>query len=270
MQKIKTLFLSLTFLSLIFSGPSFVFFSLAFSGLMVPQSLRAEQPLSTQQKKAIEKIIHDYLIDNPETLANALDNVQAHFQARDRNHAEKALIDNADRLYHDKRDFTLGRETAPITIVEFFDYNCGFCKRVFPTLMEAMRDNNDVRLVFKEYPILSPSSIKAARAALAIKDNLKFLTFHTKLMNNRGGLNEAFIAKTLKDIGLSADEIIKRAEAPEISKLIERNEKLAQDLKLSGTPVFIINGVVYPGAISKQEFSEAIAKARNKLAQKTR
>ena len=122
---------------------------------------------------------------NPEKLEQALNNMQRYLTERAQREQEEALASNADNLYRNDGDYSMGPNNASITIVEFFDYNCGYCKRSFAPLMEVLEENKDVRLVFKEYPILGEASYLAS-LRLAINDKLKYLTYHSKLMTHQG------------------------------------------------------------------------------------
>ena len=132
--------------------------------------------LSAEDRKQIDKQIEDYFMRNPEKLEQALENMQAFMEDRTNRQQAEALLQNADKLYRDEADYTMGPQNAPITIVEFFDYNCGYCKRSFAPLMEVLEENKDVRLVFKEYPILGEPSYLASSTALAINDKMKYLS----------------------------------------------------------------------------------------------
>ncbi len=223
------------------------------------------QQLSKQQQEAIDKQIENYFIRNPEKLEMALDNLQAYMEARQVREQERALTENADKLYFNKADYAMGPNDAPITIVEFFDYNCGYCKRSFAPLMEVLRENKDVRLVFKEYPILGDASRDASRLALAIEDKLQYLTYHSKLMTHKGRIDRPIIDKTLTDMKLSAEKLRKNANKLKFQSHIDATRSLARSLGVNGTPAFIINGKLFPGALDKDELSSAIKQARADL-----
>lgn len=234
--------------------------------LLFNAQARAETTLSPAQKQQIESMIADYFIQNPEALGSALDNMQAHYQRLETERRQKAVRDNAKDLFKGVGDFSMGPKDAPITIVEFFDYNCGYCKQVFEPLMQVLQENDDVRLVFKEMPILNATSTEAAQTALAIDDQLKFLTFHTKLMTHRGSINSALIERTLEELKLSPAAIRKAAQDPEIADIINRNQRLASQLGITGTPAFIINDEIHAGALDKESLDEIIMRLREKLA----
>ena len=174
----------------------------------------------------------------------------------------QSLLDNADELYNSDSDFTLGPKNASVTIVEFFDYNCGYCKQVFPSLMKIVEENDDVRVIFKEFPILNQTSRIAASFALALDDQLKFLTYHSKLMSSRSSLNPALLERTLKEIGADVEAVKSRAADAAISETIDRTQALADALGINGTPAFVINGEIHPGALSEDRLRELVTEAR--------
>lgn len=221
--------------------------------------------LNKADQQAIDKQISDYFIRNPEMLEKALDNLQVYMEARQLRERERALADNADKLYRNKLDYTMGPANAPITIVEFFDYNCGYCKRSFAPLMEVLRENKDVRLVFKEYPILGEGSHDASRIALAIEDKLKYLTYHSKLMNHKGRIATPIIEKTLAEMKLSPNQMTAKSNQGKYRAYLDETRQLARAIGITGTPAFIINGTLFPGALDKDELNSAIKQARAML-----
>ena len=232
---------------------------LGFALLMTPA---VAAPLSAEQEKAVEQLIADYFIRNPDKMRDALSAYQAHMQAEEERLFAETMRDRAPALYRNEKDFSMGPADAPITIVEFFDYNCGYCKKVFAPLMEVLEENPDVRLVFKEFPILSQDSDRAARTALALDDKLKFLTFHTKLMTHRGSINGALLDKTLTELKLDKAALARKARSEEVDAHINETKSLARDLGITGTPAFVIDGQLYPGALEKDRLNELIAMVR--------
>lgn len=221
--------------------------------------------LSEQDKRLIDKHIEDYLLRNPEKLEQALDNMQAFLTQREAQMRAQALTDNADALYRNAADFSMGPADAPITIVEFFDYNCGYCKRSFAPLMEVLAENSDVRLVFKEYPILGEPSYNAASTALALADKMKYLTFHTKLMSTNSRLSQSVIDKTLSEMKLPPQKIKSDARADKYILHISATRQLADAIGVNGTPAFVVNGTLFSGALDKIELAQAVASARAEL-----
>ena len=225
----------------------------------------AAADLSQSEQEAIDRQISDYFIRNPEKLEKALDNLQVFMEARQIREREETLRSNATKLYRNKADYTMGPEDAPITIVEFFDYNCGYCKRSFAPLMDVLRDTKDVRLVFKEYPILGDDSRAASQMALAIEDRLKYLTYHSKLMTHKGRIARPVIDKILTEMNLVPNDVSIKSNGPRFQSHLNETRKLARAIGITGTPAFIINGTVFPGALDKDDLKAAIKKARADL-----
>jgi protein-disulfide isomerase len=221
--------------------------------------------LSAEDRKQIDKQIEDYFMRNPEKLEQALENMQAFMEDRTNRQQAEALIQNADKLYRDEADYTMGPQNAPITIVEFFDYNCGYCKRSFAPLMEVLEENKDVRLVFKEYPILGEPSYLASSTALAINDKMKYLTYHSKLMTHSGRVSQAVVEKILGELKLPPQKLQADARSDKYVLQLAETRQLADAIGVNGTPAFVINGQLFPGALNKAELTQAIKFARAEL-----
>ena len=221
--------------------------------------------LSAEDRKQIDKQIEDYFMRNPEKLEQALENMQAFMEDRTNRQQAEALLQNADKLYRDEADHTMGPQNAPITIVEFFDYNCGYCKRSFAPLMEVLEENKDVRLVFKEYPILGEPSYLASSTALAINDKMKYLTYHSKLMTHSGRVSQAVVEKILGELKLPPQKLQADARSDKYVLQLAETRQLADAIGVNGTPAFVINGQLFPGALNKAELTQAIKFARAEL-----
>lgn len=202
--------------------------------------------LSAEDRKQIDKQIEDYFMRNPEKLEQALENMQAFMEDRTNRQQAEALLQNADKLYRDEADYTMGPQNAPITIVEFFDYNCGYCKRSFAPLMEVLEENKDVRLVFKEYPILGEPSYLASSTALAINDKMKYLTYHSKLMTHSGRVSQAVVEKILGELKLPPQKLQADARSDKYVLQLAETRQLADAIGVNGTPAFVINGQLFP------------------------
>lgn len=223
------------------------------------------QALSAEDRRQIDKQIEDYFMRNPEKLEQALENMQAFMEDRANRQQSEALLQNADKLYRDEADYTMGPQNAPITIVEFFDYNCGYCKRSFAPLMEVLEENKDVRLVFKEYPILGEPSYLASSTALAINDKMKYLTYHSKLMTHSGRVSQAVVEKILGELKLPPQKLQADARSDKYVLQLAETRQLADAIGVNGTPAFVINGQLFPGALNKAELTQAIKFARAEL-----
>ncbi|NJO55184.1 MAG: DsbA family protein [Rhodospirillales bacterium] len=159
-----------------------------------------------------------------------------------------------------------GRKDADITVVEFFDYRCGYCKKVLPTLQSLMEADPNVRVVFKELPILGPDSLRGALAAQAVWNIApeKYLPFHVALMQTRGGIDESLIVETARKVGVDPDKLAAAMDDPSVKAKIESNLTLAQKLQINGTPAFVIGDKLLPGAVDLATIKETIADARSR------
>ena len=158
----------------------------------------------------------------------------------------------------------MGNPNAKITIVEFFDYGCGYCKRVFPTLKRISKKNKDVRVILKEYPILGKLSWQAAQAALIAKEHGKYLEFHETILTSRKRLSQSLINKTLKKLGINPSELQNKSNDKEFTKYLNEVNALGQLVGVSGTPALIIGDTLYPGALPYKQINEIVSKVRRK------
>jgi len=220
--------------------------------------------MSDARKAEIEKIIHDYINENPQVI---LDAVRNHQQAQAE--AEKAaqqdrLVEMRQQLENAKYSPVGGNPDGNVTVVEFFDYRCGYCKRVHDTVMDTVSDDGNVRLVYKEFPILGPDSEIASRAALGVFFNVtdKYFDFNDALMRAKGGLNEDRVLEIAASIGLDKDAVKKHMDDPRVTTELRHNMALAQALGIQGTPAFVVDNTLVPGALNRETLEELIKKAR--------
>ena len=235
-------------------------------------SARGEQPgtaatnaLSGEQRRDVENLIRDYLLNNPEVILESVRAYQAKREVQAEQSARAALAANRGQLDGDPMTPQAGNPKGDVTIVEFFDYNCGYCKRMIPALQELLATDKQVRYVFKEYPILRPDSETAARAALAVWKLApdKYLPFHVALMSGRGELSEERIFKAAEPLGIDRAKLRATMDDPAVRDALRRNHELAQILNINGTPAFIVGDQLQPGAVDVAGLREMIAKARS-------
>ena len=230
--------------------------------MMAPLNVSAADKTAPVSQDALGEAIRTYLLENPDVMAEVFENTQKYLIAEDEKRQSEMLKKNSDALYNDERDFSIGSPDAPITIVEFFDYNCGYCKRAFPDIMKLTQKNPDVRVVFKEFPILGPASEQAARVALASKGDGKYFAIHQGLLNARGSVSGAALSSLIEKHGLNADEIVTRGKNKDIDAHIKDVRNLAQSLGVSGTPAFIIDNQLFSGALSYDDMQSVIDEIR--------
>ena len=202
------------------------------------------------EQNKLEVIIKKFLLNNPELIKSTLENYEISQEIKKKRNAIELLnISNNPRLL---------QKNADITIFEFFDYNCGYCKSVVKLLLDTINEDKKINLVFVEFPILSEDSYTASLAALAAEKQNLYSQFHISLMKVRGRINEKQIFKTAKEVGLDINKLKLDMENPDIQLILKTNREVAKLLKLNGTPAFIIGDVIYPGAIKKDQLKKAI------------
>lgn len=211
----------------------------------------AQERVDTASKEAIEKIVYDYIMENPEIIEEALISLQEKRQAEELALAEAAIADNQDALFNNAADFSIGPADAPVTVVEFFDYRCGFCKRSTEWVLGLPEQyDNQVRVVFKEMPILSTESEKAALAAIAAGKQDKYVEMHTALMelDNGSGFGPEVIDQTAESIGIDVDKMRADMKSIDVQKAVADSKSLARTLGITGTPNFVIGTQNVAGA----------------------
>lgn len=215
------------------------------------------------QTKEIEKIIASYLLENPTIIQKALDKYNVGL-------AEAADQMRLDAIKKNKKHLTgknlpsIGNPNASVTVVEFFDYNCGYCKRALTDVIQTVANDKDVRIVFHELPILSEDSKLTAEWALAAHKQGKYYEFHKAMMKYRGAKNINVLTKISNDIGLDAEKMRKDAKSDAIAKELQTSIRVAREIGVSGTPAFIVNDEFYGGYLGKGGLERVISQAREK------
>jgi protein-disulfide isomerase len=227
-------------------------------GLAVP----ATAQFDGKDKKAIEKIVRQYILENPEIIAEAIENLRNRDRLAQEQAKQHALQVSAAQIYSNPLTPEHGNPKGDAVVVEFFDYQCGYCKRVFPTFMNVLQSDKNIRVIWKELPILGPVSRFAARAAMASNRQDKYFEFHVALMGLRGRLTEKRVMDTAKSIGINVTRLIKDMAAPEIDRYLDETLQLARSLGINGTPAFLFGDQVVPGAIDEAQMRALIASSR--------
>ncbi len=209
----------------------------------------AASPFSADQKAAIEKIVKEYFLNNPEAFLEIQTALEAKMEKIQADKLKSALKDNAKDIYRRANAPVAGNVNGDITVVEFFDYNCGYCKRAFGDMAKLIEKDSKVRLVLKELPILSKGSEEASKVALAAKLQGKYWEVHRALINLRGELNEQTSLKAIEKIpGLDMAKLKKDMESAEVKGEIAFVRDLAQKMGIQGTPHFLVGDRAIPGA----------------------
>jgi len=237
----------------------------AFLATAIPQASRAAE-FSPPQKGEIETIVREYLIAHPEVLQEAMSELEKRQTAAQSEKIKSAVKDHAQVLFSSPRQVNLGNPQGNVTFVEFFDYNCGYCKRAMTDMLTLMKSDPKLKVVLKEFPVLGPGSVEAAQVAIAVnmqdKSGKKYLEFHQKLLTGRGQADKAHALAVAKEIGMNIPQIEKDLAGPEVKATLQESLKLAEALGLNGTPSYVIGSDVIIGAVGLPALQEKINTSR--------
>jgi protein-disulfide isomerase len=224
------------------------------------------QSFTDTQRSDIEAIVKNYLISHPEVLEEAMNELSKRQAADEAAKHEASVAKNADEIFNSPRGVVLGNKDGDVTFVEFFDYNCGYCKRAMADMLDLLKNDPKLKVVLKEFPVLSEGSVEAAKVAVAVRmqdpTGKKYLDFHQKLLGGRGPADKARALAAAKDAGLDVARIEKDLASPEVKSTIEENFKLAEDMGLNGTPSYVIGKQIVVGAVGLDGLKEKIGMAR--------
>jgi len=218
--------------------------------------------INPEQRRAIEEVVRDYLMQNPDVLIEAL-RVAEDKANRDAD-AKAAIVlrDRRGEVFDDPATPVGGNPQGDVTIVEFFDYRCPYCKQVQPSLQTLLDQDRNLRFIYKEMPVLGAASVTAAHAALAARLQGKYETFHAAMMAAKGQITEDVVYKIAGSVGLDVDQLKRDMGSPEIDRAVKANLALANALDIHGTPGFIIGEHIVPGAIDLDALKNLVADAR--------
>jgi protein-disulfide isomerase len=218
--------------------------------------------ISASQRGDIERIIREYLISHPEVLQEAMMELEKKAAAAETAKHQAAVKEHAKEIFNSTRQVVLGNPKGDVTMVEFFDYNCGYCKHAMNDMLSLLKTDSNLRVVLKEFPVLGPASVDAAKVAAAVrmqdKSGKKYLEFHQKLLGGRGQADKAHALAAAKDVGLDVSRIEKDMESAEVKETLTERFKLAEALGLNGTPSYVVGKDVVVGAVGLEALKEKI------------
>ena len=225
---------------------------------------RAAQ-FSAEQTSEIGTIVKDYLLRNPEVLRDAITELDEREKTAEADSRRKALADLAGPLVEAPDGFVIGNPNGKLTLVEFFDYNCGYCKRALADLDHLMKDNKDLKVVLRDLPILSPASVDAALVAGAAHDQFpgdRFWDYHRKLLGMRGLVGREQALAVAKEMGADMDKLVKDAAKPQVRTAIQGSDAFAKSLNLNGTPSYVVGDDVLVGAVGFDDINQKLGNVR--------
>jgi len=239
--------------------------ALACTMLVAPAAVNA-QSFNDQQKTELQNIIREYLVQHPEVLQEAMAELEKRQVAAEAEKTKAAVKNNAQTLFDSSRQVVVGNAQGDVTLVEFFDYNCGYCKRALTDLTDLMKDDSKLRVVLKEFPVLGPGSQEAAQVAIAArmqdKSGKKYFDFHQRLLSGRGQADRARALAAAKEAGFDMAKLERDMTSPEVKATIEENMKLAEQLGLNGTPSYVVGSDVVVGAVGLEALKGKVKAAR--------
>jgi protein-disulfide isomerase len=237
-----------------------------------PLAQADDQAFTQAQKDQMGVVIHDYLMKNPEVIAEAVQGLQQKQMDQMRTKGKDAALKNADQLFKQASDPSAGNPNGKVTMVEFFDYQCPHCVDMEPDIMATIKANPDLHVIYKEFPIRGQISVIASKAALAALKQGKYPQFHDLLMQNAQSLSQEKIMELAKSIGLDTKKLKTDMDSSDVDAQIKANYKLAQDLQLYGTPAFFVvltslpkdsKGVEFiPGQVDQKTLQATINKVK--------
>lgn len=235
-------------------APSAIFIAATFPLAVSAQELSEER---------VKELVYEAILENPQIVMDAVRILEERRQEDQRASATAVLENQRDRLERDPNAIVLGNPDGDVTVVEFFDYNCPYCRRVMPEVDALVEQDPNVRLVYREWPILGEGSVFAARAALAARKQGKYEEFHVAMMGMKGRAEEASVLRIAREVGLDIDQMRLDMQAPEVDEHIQTSMDLTRALGFSGTPSFVIGDTMIPGFVEVDVLVEQVNVARD-------
>lgn len=219
-------------------------------------------PFTEDQRGAMEDFVRDFILNNPEVLMESVNRMNEKAQKKQNEDAQKVVEENRAFFYTDPSLPEAGNPKGDVTVIEFFDYNCGYCKHALDVVKKVVDNDKNVRVRFIDFPILSPQSETASKWALAAAKQGKYWEFHQAVMTSPAPKTEENLANIAKTVGLDVEKLKKDAASDEVKKEIERNKEMAQKLGINGTPGFIVGKEILRGFAEYDAFKTIIDKQR--------
>ena len=224
------------------------------------------QSFSGEQRGEIERIVKEYLLSHPELLQDVMAELEKRQTLAEAEKHRAAVKEHSATIFSSPRQVTLGTAQGDVTVVEFFDYNCGYCKRAMADMLDLLQNDAKLKFVLKEFPVLGEGSVQAAQVAAAArmqdKGGKKYLEFHQKLLGGRGTADKTRALAVAKEVGFDMARIEKDMTSDEVKAQLEESFKLAEALGLNGTPSYVVGNDVVVGAVGLNTLKEKVNSAR--------
>jgi len=232
---------------------------------LAPTAQAQNNVFNEQQKQAIGEVVKEYLLKNPEVLTEVISELEKR-QAEAQQVAQAGAVKETQQtLLNAPHSYVAGNPSGDVTLVEFFDYNCGYCKKALADVQVMLKSDPKLRVVLKDFPVLGPDSVEASRVALAVGKQLqgdKMLAYHVKLLESRGRINGERAIAVAKEMGVDTAKLQKDIEGPEVRSALQENMALGDKLSLTGTPAFIVGEAIIPGAVGAETLKQVVDNVR--------
>jgi protein-disulfide isomerase len=224
---------------------------------------RNDEAVTAEQRATMEQVVRDTLMKHPEIILDAVQSLEKKRKEADAAETKGVLAAHRKALVDDPNSVVLGNPNGDVTVVEFFDYHCPYCKQMEPALDALVQQDGKVRLMLKEFPILGDDSVLASRAAIAARRQGKYEAFHEALMQAKGSFTPAVIADIAKEVGLDGKQLVADMNAPVVEQTLQANHAMAEALGIDGTPGFVIGDNVITGGMAIDRIKQYVAEARS-------
>ena len=240
----------------------------AFAGALLSSassSSIAAESFTEAQKTELGALIRDYLVKNPDIIQEALEELDRRQKTAEADQQKAALAAVGAKLNSADEGVVIGNPKGDVTLIEFFDYNCGYCKKSMIDIMGMIKADPKLRVILRDFPVLGPDSVEASLVALAARNQLsgdKYMDFHQQLLGSKGRVGKDRALDVAKGLGVDIDKLKKDIDAGEARKLVESTMRIADQLKIGGTPTFVVGDSMIVGSVGKEPIAGAVANVR--------
>lgn len=238
---------------------------LAGTALTLATALPLHAEMTAAEREAFRAEVRAYLLENPEVLIEAMNELEMREQVAAAERDREMLAEQADAIFNDPASWVGGNPEGDITVVEFIDYRCGYCRKAWQEVDELVAADGNIRFVLKEFPILGEQSVLSSRFAIAVLQlhgGEAYKKAHDALLSMRADATPEALVRVAEELGLEPQPIMDRMQAPEVTKVIEDNHRLAQTMEISGTPTFVVGGTMVRGYVPLQAMQQIVAEQR--------
>lgn len=238
---------------------------LAGTALVLATTLPAAAEMTAAEREAFRAEVRAYLLENPEVLLEAMNELEMREQVAAAERDKQMLAEQSEAIFNDPASWVGGNPEGDITVVEFIDYRCGYCRKAWQEVDALVEQDGNIRFVLKEFPILGEESVLSSRFAIAVLQlhgGEAYKAAHDALLSLRSEATPEALARVAEEMGLEPQPILERMQTEEVTKVIEDNHRLAQTMDISGTPTFVVGGTMVRGYVPLEAMQQIVAEQR--------